>query len=238
MQLLAVVALICLPFTYFVYALIAYQVLMPLIQLISHEFICHEYVTPKNKLSELFVFIIFYGFGGRTVLSRRSYHVSHHRYWKTPEKDPPQQKMAAGTFWGYIFNTQKPVAQNIDMVTSKRLDENPLVKKLNPIANKIYWAFHITLFILLPIEWFVVILIYVPVLLMLTFNVHDYIFHGPKFKSKDHGYYLPLFGNQAWHIQHHSEYATNYFGPGLWKYVNPSWYLTKLLFNDTNKSLS
>jgi fatty acid desaturase len=237
-QCLAMVALVVLPIEYFAYSLMIYVFMMPLVQLISHEYVCHEYVTPKNTLINWVVLIIFYGLAGRSVTAKRSYHVSHHRYWKDPEKDPPQQKMAAGTFWGYVLNTQRPVAQNIDLVTSLTLDQNPIVKLLDPIANRVYWIFHITLFLLLPVEWFVVILIYVQVLMSLLFNVHDYMYHGPKYRATDHSYYLPLFGNQAWHIKHHEYNKTNYFGPGLWKYINPSWHYTKLLFNDTNKSLS
>jgi hypothetical protein len=71
---------------------------MPILQTIAHDYICHEYIQPRNKVIEIICLIVFYGLAGRSIDGKRAYHVSHHRFWKTPDLDPPQQKMKGNFF--------------------------------------------------------------------------------------------------------------------------------------------
>jgi len=235
-HLLVVLCLIVLPFEYFLWSILVYLILMPVSQTISHEYICHEYICPRNKVVEIISLILFYGATGRNINGKRSYHVSHHRFWKTPDLDPPQQKMKGVSFWQYALNFQKPVSYNLPYVESELFKNNSLVKKLDSHGEKLFWIFHGLLFIILPIEWFAVISIYYIWLGTVIFGIHDQVFHRCE-NAKDRSWYLPIFGNQAWHIKHHEEYKTVYYGPGLIKWLNLSMYVQKIFFKPTDRCL-
>ena len=235
-HLLIILCLIVLPFEYFLWSILVHLILMPITQTISHDYICHEYIQPRNKVIEIICLIVFYGLAGRSIDGKRAYHVSHHRFWKTPDLDPPQQKMKESSFWRYALNFQKPVSYNLPYVKNNLFKNNSLVKKLDSHSEKIFWIFHGLLFIILPIEWFAVISIYYIGFGTIIGGIHDQIFHRYN-TATDRSWYLPIFGNQAWHIKHHEESDRIYYGPGLIKWVNPSMYIHKIFFKPTDHCL-
>jgi hypothetical protein len=206
---------------------------MPLHQLVIHEYVSHEYITPKNKFVDLFLLLIFFYAYGFSVKSKRQYHITHHRHWKEPTQDPTQQKMENVPLWRYVLGFQEPKIQNLDIVDSRLLKNNQWVKLFEPHGTKILIAYNVLMFIVLPIEWFVVFCIYLIWIISVTGNMHDYLFHG-SIQSKDHGWFLPFFGSQAWHLYHHEHYNSYYHGPGLWKWLNLAHYYQLMFFKKNN----
>lgn len=236
-HLLVLISLFTIEFKFFLIAVGLHIVLMPLLQTITHEYVCHEYLQPKNKIIDFFALIIFYIFNGKSVVEKRNYHITHHRYWRDPDRDPPQLKMKNVAAWQYIFNLLKPVAQNLDHINNSLLEKNSIVKLLDPHAGKIALIYTIVMFVILPWPWFVSTVIYFPWVLITLFNTHDVLFHHKNYQGQDRSIYLPLFGNQAWHLKHHNESTDNYYGPGIIPKFNLAWYYKKLFFNDSKRCL-
>ena len=232
---LSVISLLVLDFEYFLIAVGVYLLYMPVIVTIEHEYICHEYIVPKNKIIDFFMLLIFYIHQDNNISNKRNYHMTHHRYWKDPHLDPTQSKMIDVSIWRHVLGFERPVSQHLNQVSNVNFENNSNVKLLDSHARKIYWGYRIAMLILLPVHWFVVFVIYVPWLYTTAYNFHDELFHG-KIKSKDSSWYLPIYSNGAWHIKHHSEHAHNYHGPGIMSKFNISWYFQKLFFV-ANKNL-
>jgi len=228
---LAIISLITLDFDYFLYALLMFVVLMPLFQSISHEYVCHEYIVPRNQVIGFFLMLASYAVGGQRIAPKRNYHISHHRHWKNAELDPTQVKMQGLPVWRIVFNLRRPVRLPIESVSSGLAYSSRLMSTLDCYATHIHMVYVLSMFLLLPWQWFVTVVIYFPWISWTVWNWHDTLFHKNK-HSKDHSFYLLLFGNGAWHVKHHSEYARNYYGPGLCKYLNLAWYYKLLLFKD------
>lgn len=233
---LTVISLVVLDIEYFLIAIGMYLLYMPIVSTIEHEYVCHEYVVPKNKIIDFFALLIFYIHQDSKITNKRNYHITHHRYWKDPHRDPTQEKMIGVPIWRHVLGFERPMAHRLDQVSNAKLENNSNVKLLDPYARQIYWGYRIAMFIFLPIHWFVVFVIYVPWLYTTAMNFHDELFHG-KIKSKDSSWYLPIFSNGAWHIKHHSEYAYNYHGPAAIPRFNISWYFQKLFFVVNKKPL-
>lgn len=220
---------------YFLYSLIVYLVVAPLMVLVNHDYVSHEYVRPKNQWIELFCLFLMY-IHDTNVQTKRIFHVNHHRKWYDPTQDPTCQKMQGVPVWRYILGFQRPVEQQLDPVKNISLLNNKWVQFFDQDYRKIYWAYIILMLVALPMSWFFVVCIYFPWVRMLISNSHDQVFHG-KLQSNDHTWYLPFYSSGSWHIQHHKQYAHGYHGPGIWKWLNLAWYYQLLLFDDHNSDL-
>lgn len=237
LHLLMFLSLVFLDFNYFVISLILYAfIVMPLYQAIVHEYICHEYVKPKNDVLDFLFLLWYYCYSGSSVRAKRDFHVTHHRHWRNPDMDPTQQKLRAAPLWRYVFSFMKPVPQHIERVNNALLENNKFVRMLEPHGDRLYWIFRLFLLIALPLPWFVIVVVYWPWLLMTLFSFHDALFH--KYNSPDRLLYVPIYGNATWHNRHHEQYAYDYYGPGLWPYFNPSWYVKVLFFKSTERGLT
>lgn len=218
---------------YFGYSLLIWLFYMPLIQLIHHEYVSHQYIQPKNRWIDLVCLFLLY-FANTSAKDKHAWHIDHHLKWQNPDQDPIQQKMSKVSIWRYVFGFQEPVSVNIPPKQNVLLENNQWVRLFDTHVLAIYLTYVIVMFIVLPVPWFFIICIYVPWISMLVANFHDHLFHG-QFGSQDHNWYLPVFGNAAWHCKHHEEFHTAYYGPGQWKWVNLLWYYQLLLFKPVRK---
>jgi hypothetical protein len=228
LSIMSIISLFTIDFEYFLYTIVIFVMVMPILQTIEHEYICHQYVIPKNKIIDFVCLMLFYMLQGRGIEHRINYHMTHHRYWKDPTMDPTQQKLLNTSMWKYIFGIGKPVNQLIIDVDSSLLN-NPIIKKLNPYAKLIQVTYLVILFLCLSWNWFVVFAFYFPWMMMLVMNFHDELFHG-RIKSQDNSWYFILYGNAAWHIEHHSNFKSVYDGPDNMYLINPAWYFKKIFF--------
>lgn len=236
-HLLAVGALIYLDSIYFLYGMIFFFLFMPLLQLILHEYVSHEIIQPRNPVINLLVLLFFYTHG-QTVKNKRAFHVTHHVHYLDADRDPTQLKIrAAGNLFRYIFNLQKPLAQELVPVKNSLLDNDRLVSLLEPHALKIVWGYRLIMFVLLPVEWFAVFVLYFVWLNIVIYGMHDVFFHGT-IKGKDSSLLLPVWGNGSWHIKHHEDPDSLYFGPGWIKWLNLGWYYYLLLFRPGKNSVA
>jgi len=233
LHLLVLVSLLSIDIFYFFVAIGVTLLYMPLQQLVLHEYISHEYITPKNKLIDLILLVMFFYAYGLNVKSKKQYHITHHKYWKLKTKDPTQQKMDGVPFWRYVLGFQTPKSQNLDAVDSQLLKNNQWVQLLEPHGTKILVAYNVLMFILLPIEWFVVFCIYLLWLIVILANIHDFIFHGIP-SAKDYSWLVLIYGSAAWHLHHHENYNNHFHGPGLWKWANLAYYYQLIFFRENH----
>ena len=229
LHLFTLLGLLFIDLKYFGIAWILFFIFMPFYQLIFHDWLSHEYVKPKNYFAK-WVSLIFFYTQDNTVLVKKNYHVNHHRNWLTPDKDPTVQKMKGLSYIRYVLGWQMPVLQDVISVENSILKSSKLVQWLDKNQRVLYWIHMLVLFALLPLPWFMVVAIYFPWTMMIVASSHDYYFHGPV-KGKDSSWLVPLFSAGAWHVHHHDYWKEGeYYGPGLWCWINPGWYFRLLLF--------
>jgi hypothetical protein len=202
---------------------------MPLLGIIAHDYICHEYVKPKNKIIDAICLILFYMMGFN-VTDKRNYHIYHHIMWKDKDKDPTSLKLKNSSLVSYLLSTSSPVNLSAIPIYPNTLADNKIIKTLEQHYEYIYWLSRIVMLLFLPIEWFVVLVIYLPSIFSVIYNSFDYYFHGP-INGKDNSMLFLIFNNTAWHNHHHNDWQTPYYGPNWFKWINPAWYYTLFLFN-------
>lgn len=229
LHILVLVSLFTLEFKYVLYSIGIYMLYMPLLMVIHHDYISHEYVKPKNQWIDLLCLIISYT-TEVDVKGKKDFHTEHHKTWKYSNQDPTQRKMKNVPIWRYVFGFLKPVAFKVPPIKCNILTESRWAKHLDRHCRKIYWAYVVICLIILPWPWFVVVCIYTPWLGAILFNLHDHIYHG-NIIAKDRNWLLLLYSSAAWHVKHHEHYRSWYHGPGIWKWLNLSWYYQLALFN-------
>jgi hypothetical protein len=241
LHLAVLLSLIYIDFGYFLLSILMFVFVGPLLQLIMHEYISHEYIEPKNPTITCLLLILFYSivFAGThsSIRTKRNFHITHHRHWKDADQDPTQLKLGKTNIWLYVFGFNRPIEFTIEEATNSILENNAILNFIDRHSKILNYTINLFFLIILPFEWFVTIFIYLPWLLLIVANIHDVLFHGPVENKKDSNWYLLFFSSQAWHLYHHNNYRTYYFGPSHIKYFNLAYYYQKILFKNTNHSL-
>lgn len=232
-QSLVLISLITLEFKYFLYGIVIYILYMPLLTVIQHDYISHEYIKPRNQWFDLLCLLLNCT-TDTTVKGKKDFHTEHHKTWRDPEKDPTQRRMKGVPIWRYLFGFYTPVALELPEIKCNILTESRWAKYLDKHYRKIYLFYLLVCLIILPWPWFITICIYVPWIGAILFYLHDQIYHGSSIKSKDRPWLLPIYSSAAWHIKHHENYRVWYHGPGIWKWLNLSWYYQLLFFKPVN----
>ncbi len=229
LHIFTLVGLLIFDINWFLSALVIYVLFNPLSQVISHNYISHEYIEPRNLLVRTLLLILFY-IRGETVSTKRNYHSYHHRMYKTnPEVDPTMQLVANKSLFRYVFALHRPIALQIPNVDKSKLSESKFVQFCDRHIKKIYWFFIIVPLIALPFKWFVILRIYVPWLLLVMSRFHDYYFHG-SIQGKDNLVLFAMYGGGGLHVQHHDKWLNDLYGTDFTKWLNLGWYYRLLFF--------
>jgi hypothetical protein len=216
-------------FDWFLTALVLYILINPLHQIISHNYISHEYIEPRLGIFKILFLMIFYH-KGEKLSTKRNYHTFHHKMYKTnPEQDPTMQLVANKSLFRYLFSLHKPVALSIPNVDKSDLSEYWLVKFCDQHSMKIYWAFIIVPFLLLPLKWFVILRVYVPWMIHIMAKFHDYYFHG-SIQGNDNIILFMMYGGGGLHVQHHDKWLNDLYGTKFTRWFNLGWYYRLLFF--------
>jgi len=231
LHLAAILCLIVLPWQYFAASLVLYFFMMPIFQLIFHDWICHEYCKPKNQFLEKVMLLIFYTHDNN-VRDKKNYHIFHHTKWNTPEEDPTYRKLEGVSLFRYIIGFQKNLDLGIYNKNFSILEKLSIVQWLDKYSRLLYISWISLIFLLFPLSWFIIICVFYPWILYITSCYHDYYLHGP-IKNHDRNWTAIMFGHGAWHYAHHENWRDEYYGPGLWRIINPAWYVRQLLFVKT-----
>lgn len=222
------IGIVILPISYFLWSLVVYFFLASLFQLIFHDWICHEYRQPKNSWIEAALLLVFYSHDNN-VSNKKNYHVLHHRMWNRPELDPTYRKLEGVSLLRYIMGLQNNLDLGVPNKEYSLTEKSKLVKILDKHSRLTYFVWVVCIFLLLPISWFVVVCIFYPWLVYVLSCYHDWHLHGPK-KNSDKSWMTLLYYQGAWHYAHHESWRQEYYGPGLWRYINPAWYYRIVLF--------
>jgi hypothetical protein len=222
--------------TDFIWVTVIFLLYGPLIQIIHHEYISHEYIKPKNIVYEFLLLIIFYCALGQSVMDKKRFHSAHHRLWKDPTADPTRLKISASRSpWQYIFGLSPAVSHDTlpDIKPASFVRNSLFVKFFDTHAFSLYVLCRILVLLCLSWNWFLVVVVWVPWLLRLMNGANEYVFHGPT-QHRENSLLLPIYGSQTWHIRHHTHWKTYDHGPGIWQWLNLCWYYQLLFFKDVN----
>lgn len=234
-HLVSVIGLLFMPLEYFFYGLFFFWLLLPLTQLLTHEYISHEYIQPRNRALSVVFLCLVYWLTKHTIFSKKNFHFYHHKHWQDPGTDPTLQKMKGSKLLPYLFSVVKPVPLDLPKTESSLLKNDRLIRWLDEHSGYIHYGSRLIMLILFPIEWFVVVNAYFVSMNLIRSNYSEYYFHGP-LNGRDRNWMCLLFGNGVWHIRHHTVSAKLYFGPGLWKWFTLSWYYYLLFFKTLRKT--
>lgn len=208
-------------------------------EIIMHEYWEHSYYTPKNKIIKVVIDTIglMYTAFMASRVELKSNHVVHHKYWKQDLDITHYNMQHAGKVKHLIFGhfSLKPGHWFI-------------LKKYTKLTNKLtsiellfdqYRFYIITAITILIIGifsfkiWFYFCLIpaYLFYLYIVIFS--ELLPHAEPTinEEKDRPWLFPLIFNLAYHKRHHAHQTEIFFGPGIFKYINPQYYFVKLFFN-------
>jgi hypothetical protein len=211
-------------------------VLWAVTEIAKHDYIEHNYIVPKNQCIKYVVDFILYMTNPGMYIDKQAWikiHVYHHSYWKS-DLDQFTKNIKQG-----IVKTTLAVYSPLGRPTKRSLEQ--LLKEY----PRFTWIFRylieikillvITFISTVGLEYFVY-LIMAPVVLKLVLDgLHDWLLI--KFGERNYGFLFPLLLNQAWHVTHHinfkqapATWSELFNGPVWIKYINPQYYIARLLF--------
>jgi hypothetical protein len=209
-------------------AIVFYWAASSTFQLIFHDWICHEYCRPRNIWIECAMLMLFYAHDNN-VRNKKNYHVFHHRQWHHPDRDPTYRKLQGVSLGRYIMGLHNRLDLGIPNKEFSLLERSNLVRWLDPHSRWLYCAWIVGCALVLPWTWFVVVCVWYPWLLHVALCYHDWHLHGPQ-RRPDRDWMSLLFAHGAWHHAHHESWRQEHYGPGVWRWINPAWYVRHLLF--------
>ncbi len=206
---------------YFYDLLILIWVTWPINSVIQHLYFTHGYYKFRFKFVKYVILWYLAMINFWKFSDSKSYHITHHKEWLT-DSDPTAGEVRQG-YWKYYFGLTEPY--NIPTLYSDRDAEIDFV-------NKYYFPIKfisLSIFILLFGWYLFVHLIIVQIFLgYLTQKAIEIIFHR-KDSAKDLPWLFWLYGNDAWHVEHHKTYDKNIWH---WKPINLQYMYSKLLFSN------
>jgi fatty-acid desaturase len=150
----------------------------------------------------------------------KSYHITHHKLW-LGDKDPTAKEVRQG-FWKYYIGVTDPTP--IQSINAKN---DPLVDWFNQHFYTVKIGCLTVLLLLLGWKVFVHLVIIQQFLVYFSLKIQDLVYHS-KDSAKDHSWLYLIYGPDAWHIEHHSNYEKMI--TWRYKYVDAQYLLTKLFF--------
>jgi hypothetical protein len=201
----------------------------------KHDYIEHNYIIPKNRISKYIIDFILCLLNPEIYSDRdrwQKIHDLHHKEWLT-ESDTLTRAIDQGIILSMIKHSPflKPNSRSLDKILSL-YPEFPWVFE-HLIKIKVLIA--VTLFLLLGPQLFLYF-VAIPAALKLGFEgQHDWFII--RFGERNYWFLWPIALNQAWHLKHHQTYNKApktwndiFQGPSWVRYINPQYYLTVLLF--------
>ena len=200
--------------------LIFILVTWPIFSLTVHVDANHNYIEVKNKAIKIALILYMIANNFWKFSDAKSYHIAHHKHWLT-DNDPTANEVRQGFMLYYLGLT------NPTPIATVNSTEDPLIN----LANRYFYQIKIllTVVLLLFLGWDMFVhLVVVQIFLLFFFNKAIEIIYHHADSTKDHPWLFVIFGNDAWHISHHADYAEQKW---FWKPLNIQYLYYKILFN-------
>ena len=195
-------------------------IIQPIGSNILHQYFNHNYVVFKNDLAEwaALLFLTTYSFWRLTDM--KSYHVQHHTKWLT-DHDPTATEIAQGKIRYYLGLTVPTAIPRV------QVQENAKVNWINKHFLKIKLSIYLTVMMLFGIETLWHFVLAQQVFSYGLAKLHDISFHSST-AAGDKPWLFPVYFNDAWHIEHHKDFAL----PSNWHYrwINLQYWYSRLFF--------
>ena len=204
-------------------------------ELPKHDYIEHRYIVPKNRLIKYAVDFVLYLLNPAIYSDRKAWqsmHDQHHKNWRT-DKDYLTYAIDRGILYAMADHRPflKPTSDSLTALLKEYKEFPWLFKNLLEIKLALGLIF---LLFLGPQLFLYFVLI--PLGLKLGFEgQHDWFII--RFGERNYWFLWPVALNQAWHLKHHQTYNRaprswdDIFQGPLWiRYINPQYYLARLLF--------
>jgi hypothetical protein len=186
---------------------------------INHVYFNHHYTSFRNVITEWFALSVMIVFNFWRFRDVKSYHIFHHSQWPTLS-DPTAGEIAQGKFRYYVGLTD-PVA--IPLVSTKESSSFDF-------ASRHYYSLKaFSLLMILVLFGFSGVFYGILMVYFYTYvlaKIHDMLFHS-SLNEQDKVWLFPIYFNDAWHIEHHSDYKQQYWH---WRYINPQYWCSVCLF--------
>lgn len=219
----------------FIWSLIISYFAWLFMEVVKHEYLEHRYIVPRSKTIKYLVDWWLYFYNADTYADKNAVinlHMEHHVFWKT-DRDQFSKNIEKGmiySLWNFnIFNS--PAKDTMEKIAKEYSTVSNLFVYLNEIKLAIFLLFALVF----GIEYFFY-LMFMPLFLRIVFEgQHDWYLIN--FGERNYWFLYPLALNQSWHLDHHLNYKKipaswdDLFNGPLWiKYINPQYYIARLLF--------
>ena len=221
----------------FLWSIFLTWALWAVVEFPKHDYFEHRYVEPRNRFIEYVVDFMLYALHPIMYADRLHWitlHTNHHKHWKS-EKDFFTQAsnnfiVTLKTIFAFKF-LLKPDNIGMERILEKHAGCSWIFKYLVEIRIAV---FSLVIFLAGFENFFYLLLL--PITSKMIFDgQHDW-FLG-KFGERNYWFLFPLSLNQSWHLYHHENYRTIprtwndiFLGPWWVKYINPQYYVARLLF--------
>lgn len=225
----------------FIWLIFLTWVLWAIIEFPKHDYFEHRYVIARNETIRHTIDFILYLVHPGMYADRSGWlatHVNHHKHWKG-EKDVFTTKLndfkeiVINIFQWRFFAKPNPVELN------KIIKEHQSCAWIFQYIPEIRMFLFLSIILLFGFENFFY-LVLIPVTSKIIFDgQHDW--YLKKFGERNYWFLFPITLNQSWHLYHHENYRVVprtwndiFLGPRWVKYINPQYYVARLLFKFKN----
>jgi len=224
-----IIGLIILDHTYLMYSILLGHFAMSIVILYDHEGLSHHYITPRNKLLDILMFFITALWcSGPLHFYKR--HIDHHINWKNPDTDYIEHSVNQGILLHALGLTE------MSKFPVEYINHFPV---LTQYKKDIVFLFACFLLAISPtVLFYFWLLPWVYTRFWLTF-ITESLQHGFQefaHNERDFWFIIPIFGQFGVHHSHHLSTRKIVYAPRnmpLLKWLNPHFYLAKLLFTET-----
>jgi len=201
-HLLLLLALVVLPLDrYYLYDLLVFSfVTSPLIRLVQHEYFAHSYVRFRNRFVKFLMFSYFSLYSFWKLEDTKNYHIAHHKSWLT-EKDTTAREVRQGWF-RYLLGLSDPAPMDV-----KVNERDPDVIFFNGYFYPIKIILLILIYLCFGLTFLIHFVLIQQWMIYVTGRFHDIMFHY-KDSAKDQPLTWLIYGNDSWHITHHSDFSS------------------------------
>lgn len=225
----------------FLWSIFLTWALWAVVEFPKHDYFEHRYVVPKNTIIKYIVDFILYALHPIMYYNRLwwiSLHINHHKHWKS---DKDHFTYASNNFLIilktiFAFNfLRKPDQIGMDKILEEHAKGAWFFKYLVEIRIALFSL----IILLFGFENFFYLVLLPTTSKMIFDGQHDW--YLGKFGERNYWFLFPITLNQSWHLYHHENYRVVprtwndiFLGPRWVKYINPQYYVARLLFKFKN----
>lgn len=196
-----------------------------IIDFASHEAYTHNYAIPRNKVIGRLIFMFSALYGALNFDEYKRNHIIHHKCWKT-KYDNVQNALDYSKLGYFLLYSPSPMLK-LDYTNQNTVFPHKMVIRYTIL---VYLAVTLTFGISTLFFFLILPRLLFPAQVSLFVELLPHGFAKTVQDEHDYPWLVPLAGTMAFHTSHHLNPKYLEFGNNYVKYINPHYYIFKLLY--------